>query len=79
MLKTIFCSILFLSLSIIFFSCQKDEAIIDTANYPREVGKILVGKCATSGCHNDASYKIAAGLNLTTWSDLMKGSNVLCT
>ncbi len=67
---------LFLLILTVFFSCQKDEAIIDTANYPREIGKILVGKCATSGCHNDASYKIASGLNLSSWSNLMKGSKV---
>jgi len=59
-----------------FFSCHKDEAIVNTADYPREVGKILAGKCATSGCHNDASYKVASGLNLSSWVDLMKGSNV---
>jgi DNA-binding beta-propeller fold protein YncE len=60
---------------LLFFSCQKDEAIIDTGNYPRDIGKILVGKCATSGCHNNSSYQAASGLNLSTWSNLLNGGN----
>jgi len=58
-----------------FFSCSKDDAIIDTKNYPREIGKIMVGKCATSGCHNSKSYQVAAGLDLSNWSTLFKGGN----
>lgn len=43
--------------------------------YPEDVGKILVEKCATTGCHNEASYKAAAGLCLSSWDNLFKGSN----
>ncbi|HEY1039688.1 MAG TPA: hypothetical protein VGF30_09805, partial [Bacteroidia bacterium] len=44
-------------------------------DYPVEIGKIFKGRCATSGCHNEASYKGAAGLNLSNWSNLFKGGN----
>ena len=59
---------------IIIFSCKKDAAIIDTQDYPRGIGKLLVGKCATAGCHNDKSYENAANLNLSSWTNLFKGS-----
>jgi len=61
--------------SILFFSCRKDKALANYGNYPNEVGKIIYLKCATSGCHNDKSYKAASSLNLTTWNDLFKGTN----
>lgn len=44
------------------------------ANFPKEIEKILVNKCATAGCHNDKSYTNAANLNLSTWQNLFKGS-----
>ncbi len=62
---------------VVFFfllSCKRDIPIIDYKDYPNEVGKIIRGKCATSGCHNDASYEAAGGLNLSTWNNLFKGS-----
>ncbi len=58
-----------------FFDCRKDKALANFGNYPNDIGKIMVLKCATSGCHNNASYIGAAGLNLSTWEDLFKGSN----
>ncbi len=44
-------------------------------NYPDNVAKIMLTKCATTGCHNDASYEGAGGLNLTTWDRLFEGGN----
>lgn len=41
--------------------------------YPADIERIIVDKCATSGCHNNASYKAAGGLNLTTWEQLFNG------
>jgi DNA-binding beta-propeller fold protein YncE len=68
--------ILFSILPIFFFSfCRKDVGKTIYGNYPNEVGKIMVNKCATSGCHNAISYPASNGLNLTTWDDLFKGGN----
>jgi len=72
MIKQLF-PILFLIFGVIV-SCKRDVGIAKVGDYPAEVGKIMVHKCATSGCHNDASYEAAAGLNLSTWNDLFKGS-----
>lgn len=55
-------------------SCVKESDKIDTKDYPETVGKIIRGRCATSGCHNDASYEAAGGLNLSTWEDLFNGT-----
>lgn len=66
--------IIFLLFIPLLFTCRKDEQVVDEQDYPREIGKIFVGKCATAGCHNDASYENAAGLNLSTWAKLFNGS-----
>lgn len=71
-----FVSIAVFLLALLFFSyCKKDKGLALYGNYPHDVGKIMVLKCATSGCHNSASYLASAGLNLSTWEDLFKGSN----
>lgn len=44
-------------------------------NYPDNVAKIILNKCATVGCHNAASYSGAGGLDLTTWNKLFEGGN----
>lgn len=44
-------------------------------NYPDAVATIIITKCATTGCHNNASYEGAGGLNLTTWDKLFEGGN----
>lgn len=41
--------------------------------YPDKVGAILVNKCATAGCHNEASYMNSAGLRLDKWEHLFEG------
>jgi YVTN family beta-propeller protein len=56
-------------------ACTKDSDKIDTKDFPVEIGKIFRGRCATSGCHNSASYKAAGGLELTDWESLFRGSN----
>ncbi|MFO0321103.1 MAG: YncE family protein [Bacteroidota bacterium] len=56
-------------------SCKKDSRIFEQGDYPPEIANILVNKCATSGCHNDASYQGAANFNITTYTSLFKGSN----
>lgn len=45
------------------------------SNYPADVAKIIINKCATAGCHNNNSYSGAGGLNLTTWDKLFEGGS----
>ncbi len=47
----------------------------DYGQFPAEVGKILINKCATAGCHNAASYNNAAGLLMDTWEHLLLGGS----
>jgi len=61
----------------IIYSCTKDKAAIsyEGTGFPNEVAKVIIPKCATSGCHNDASKGGAAGLSLVSWDALFEGSN----
>jgi YVTN family beta-propeller protein len=68
----------FLNISLclsLFTSCKWDTSEIASRGYPEEVGKIILTKCAVSGCHNDASYQGAGGLNLSSWDKLFEGGN----
>ena len=47
--------------------------VTDYGQFPEAVGKIIVGKCATAGCHNAASYLNCAGLLLDSWAHLFDG------
>jgi DNA-binding beta-propeller fold protein YncE len=60
---------------ILLFACTKDSAPPTFGDYPTDIGKIFTYKCATSGCHNTASYKGAADLDLSSLATLFKGSN----
>ena len=42
-------------------------------NYPADVAKVILNKCATAGCHDQASYQNADGLLLDTWEHLFNG------
>lgn len=59
----------------LLYNCQKYKLKkqIKTSNYPTEIGKILVGKCATAGCHTATSKEAAAGLALENWAQLFEG------
>lgn len=61
------------ALCLVFLSsCTKDKG--KTGNgYPAEISKILVGKCATAGCHTERSKEGAAGISLETWDALFAG------
>jgi DNA-binding beta-propeller fold protein YncE len=59
---------------IALYSCTKDSASPEFNDFPTEIGKIFTYKCATAGCHNNASYKGAADLNLISFSSLFQGS-----
>lgn len=65
-----------LMLALFVASCRKHHnQEPSTEDYPVDVGKIFVNKCAISGCHNAASYQNCNGLLLDTWAHLMSGSN----
>jgi len=58
-------------------NCTKDKGELDygSTGYPNDVGEIIINKCATSGCHNEASKGGAAGLSLVSWHKMFEGSN----
>jgi len=68
--------LLFIAL-LLFSSCKKQDNItnFDSKNYPEEVAQIIINKCATAGCHTDASKAAAAGLSLSSWDQLFEGSH----
>lgn len=69
-------SIVIVVLAVLSFSdCKKDKALANYGGYPNEVGKIMVLKCATEGCHNSASYLASAGLDLSSWDAMFRGSS----
>lgn len=47
---------------------------IEYGNFPDDVGKIIINKCASAGCHNAASYQNAGGLLLDSWQHMFDGS-----
>lgn len=47
----------------------------EDTQYPLNIATIFINKCATAGCHNEASSKAAGGLRLDDWSYLFNGSN----
>ncbi len=57
----------------LFSTCKYDKAGPDYNEYPDDVGKIFVTKCAVAGCHNDASKDAAGGLSLITWDKMFEG------
>jgi len=69
MKKTILIVLLYL-----ISSCTKDKyEKSDASCYPPEVSKIMVNKCATSGCHNSNSAANANGLDYSSWTSMFKG------
>lgn len=59
-------------------SCKHEPGVTPTAKgdgaYPEAVGDIFMNRCATAGCHNEASYTGAGSLRLDTWEHLFDGS-----
>lgn len=51
------------------------QTITADGNFPQDVARILVAKCAVSGCHNAASYHNASELRLDTWNVLFDGGS----
>jgi YVTN family beta-propeller protein len=64
----------YLLILLFFVSCQKSiDPQFEESNFPVEVEKIIINKCATTGCHNDKSFQNAANLNLRSWSKMLQG------
>lgn len=67
--------IAFLS-ALLLGTCKIDNPLLvkSGGNYPEDIGKIVLNKCAVSGCHNDISKDAASGLSLTSWNKLFDGT-----
>lgn len=54
--------------------CQRDlPADLAERGYPVDIAKIMITKCAVSGCHDSRSAGAAAGLDLSNWDAMMRG------
>lgn len=74
--RIIYISVILLTITSLYSGCKKDAPAIDLegSGYPDEIGQIILGNCAISGCHNSASFNGAAGLDLSSWEMCLKGS-----
>ncbi len=61
---------------ILLASCKKDPEIPIYSDFPEPIAIIFGNKCATSSCHNDASYKAAGQLNLSSFEKLFLGTSI---
>jgi YVTN family beta-propeller protein len=65
---------LFCLQSLLFlFGCTSEKGIPSYNDYPDDIGRLVFTKCATPGCHNEASKGAAAGLSLESWDKLFEG------
>ena len=62
-------------ISTLYCSCvHKADTTVDAdGGYPADVAKIMITKCASAGCHNQASYGNADSLLLDTWDHCFNG------
>ncbi|MFI5148405.1 MAG: YncE family protein [Bacteroidia bacterium] len=68
--------LLFSSLILLAFltaTCRHDDPVVETTGFPNQVGKIIMTRCAITGCHNSVSAPNAAGLDMTTWNSMFMG------
>lgn len=67
---------IFVLLALFWYGCKHDppepKKAVD-GNFPPEVARIMITKCATAGCHNELSYTAAGGLRLDDWEHLFNG------
>lgn len=73
--RVLFFISLFAVAACLYPGCKRDEPAFDleSSGYPDDIGQIVLGNCAVSGCHNSASAHAAAGLDLTSWDAMMRG------
>ena len=77
MKKYIAISLLLAALVYTVISCKpssSNNVLTADGNYPPEIAKIIMNKCAISGCHNAASYLNSDSLLLDSWEHLFQGS-----
>jgi YVTN family beta-propeller protein len=57
--------------------CTHELPIIPESNggYPDEVGALMLARCATPGCHTEASSSAAGGLDLSTFNAMLQGTS----
>lgn len=55
-------------------SCTREVAPAEYGGFPHDVGKILVNQCATAGCHTPQSKDACAGLDLSSWEAMFRGT-----
>jgi DNA-binding beta-propeller fold protein YncE len=60
---------------VLLAACDIQDDCPDYNGFPEEVGKIIITKCSTTGCHNDISKEAASGLSLESWNSLFQGSS----
>lgn len=68
--------LLILMIVLLWMGCKKDspsEEQLATANFPDEIGEVVINSCAIEGCHN--SVDAPGGLSLGTWAEMFKGSD----
>lgn len=56
-------------------SCQHEPYDLTKGDFPEDISRIMILKCATEGCHDAAGAVNAAGLRLDSWDELFKGSS----
>ncbi len=69
------CTALLLVSFILFNSCRNEKGTPEFKKYPSDIGKIVFTKCATTGCHTEASKFAAGGLSMQSWDKLFEGGN----
>lgn len=78
MTKRITTIIILLGLAAAFYACKHEPyttPVNEYGGFPDDVGKIITTKCATSGCHNAASYTAAGDLRMDTWDAIFNGGS----
>ncbi len=75
-LKMVYVGFAVLAITILMPVCSMDPYPVDPDSaYPREVGEIVLSKCAVSGCHNNLSAHACAGIDMSSWNKLFEGGN----
>ena len=77
MKSNIYLASILVFISILAGNCKYDNlglVNLEGSGYPDDVGKILLTRCATQGCHNDKSKSGAAGLSMESWDKLFEGT-----
>lgn len=62
-------------ITVTFHSCTYDKVGDEyDGGYPQDVAKIIITKCAVTGCHTDNDRDAAAGLSLQSWNRMFEGT-----